>query len=234
MLKGRVKWFNDSKGYGFIEQESGGDGRIVVDTTAKSFARRRPGADEQRGRNRVPGEKVRPGRADDSHGKGASEGSSPNRAGAANRLPCGTGDCGRGVTRADTPEDGDRGSRRKNRRGHEHRGRKPSRRRGSRTFSGLQEAPDGPFERPAGSGRMPPDTFDAECDGQRDAEHHDDRLSIPESGVGDRHARRGGVQRLPREGCRVRRRYCTWRRHVAVKARSLLFVRRHRPYPDWS
>jgi len=25
MLKGRVKWFNDSKGYGFIEQESGGD-----------------------------------------------------------------------------------------------------------------------------------------------------------------------------------------------------------------
>ncbi len=25
MVKGRVKWFNDSKGYGFIEQEDGPD-----------------------------------------------------------------------------------------------------------------------------------------------------------------------------------------------------------------
>jgi CspA family cold shock protein len=25
MVKGTVKWFNDSKGFGFIEQEQGGD-----------------------------------------------------------------------------------------------------------------------------------------------------------------------------------------------------------------
>ncbi|HWC06654.1 MAG TPA: cold-shock protein [Gemmatimonadota bacterium] len=32
MTKGRVKWFNDAKGYGFIEQESGED--VFVHFTA--------------------------------------------------------------------------------------------------------------------------------------------------------------------------------------------------------
>lgn len=31
-MKGRVKWFNDAKGYGFIEQESGDD--VFVHFTA--------------------------------------------------------------------------------------------------------------------------------------------------------------------------------------------------------
>ena len=29
MLRGRVKWFNDSKGYGFIQQEAGGSDVFV-------------------------------------------------------------------------------------------------------------------------------------------------------------------------------------------------------------
>ena len=29
MLRGRVKWFNDSKGYGFIQQETGGSDVFV-------------------------------------------------------------------------------------------------------------------------------------------------------------------------------------------------------------
>ena len=32
MLRGKVRWFNDSKGYGFIEQESGED--VFVHYTA--------------------------------------------------------------------------------------------------------------------------------------------------------------------------------------------------------